>query len=98
MVGELTCTDNGPVCSGGQFPRAEACDGLDNDCDGTADEDTVPVAETCDGLDNDCDMSIDEDIADPFESSAVCTEARDLGSVDQNAGDFRGAAFTATSR
>ena len=82
--GQLTCTENGPVCSGGVFPREEACDGLDNDCDGAADEDTVPVEETCDGLDNDCDGSVDEGIDDSFESSAVCTEALDLGIIDQN--------------
>lgn len=88
MEGELTCTVNGPVCSGGVFPRSEACDTLDNDCDGSVDEDTVPVEETCDGLDNDCDTMVDEGIVDAFESSGNCTEALDLGEIEQSTPTF----------
>lgn len=41
---------------------AETCgDGVDNDCDGTADEGCcVPSSEVCDGIDNNCDGQVDE--------------------------------------
>ncbi len=35
-------------------------DGLDNDCDGTVDEDAEPAAEVCNGIDDDCDGEVDE--------------------------------------
>src|SRR5262245_22433995 len=37
--GTQSCTDMGwGSCEGGQGPGSEECDGLDNDCDGDADE------------------------------------------------------------
>ena len=39
-LGNETCVDGSwGTCAGGRGPVAEACDGLDNDCDGAADED-----------------------------------------------------------
>jgi len=53
-----SCTWN--ACS----PPAEACNGLDDDCDGWIDEDSVcggGTTEVCDGVDNDGDTLVDED-------------------------------------
>ena len=88
MVGQLSCTDDGPQCLGGVLPREETCDNQDNDCDGLTDEDTVPVDETCDGLDNNCNGEIDEGVMDPFESPSVCDQARELGSIRQDVNAF----------
>jgi MYXO-CTERM domain-containing protein len=59
---------DGTVCAitaPGEPPRAETCNGLDDDCDGATDEDgvcsgCVPSAEVCDDADNDCDGLTDE--------------------------------------
>ena len=40
--GRTDCIDGGVQCIAFASPTAEACDGLDNDCDGSADEDVLP--------------------------------------------------------
>lgn len=61
------------TCAGEVGPAEEACDGVDNDCDGVTDlddGDLVPAPEVCDGLDNDCDGLTDAE--DPRMPRPAC--------------------------
>jgi hypothetical protein len=72
-TGVETCTAGtwgGDTCTPGTpAPDDTTCDGLDDDCDGTADEDNpqcscVPTGvdeALCNGVDDDCDGFVDED-------------------------------------
>ena len=51
--------------------EGDVCDGVDNDCDGAADEglggmEGFPIFGSCNGRDDDCDGSIDEDFPECF--------------------------------
>jgi hypothetical protein len=66
--GTLACINGEVVCVPNINPINEACDVIDNDCDGRIDENLVNACgecgvlgiEVCDGIDNDCDARIDE--------------------------------------
>ena len=83
-TGRLTCDGGVRACVGGVEPTEETCDTLDNDCDGTVDEDADAIDERCDQRDNDCDGRVDEDIApDQWEANDTCQELANLGGLTQ---------------
>lgn len=72
-LGVWTCKDNDTTtatCEQFGTASTEVCNGVDDDCDGSIDEDipgccVYPQPEVCNGKDDDCDGQIDE--ADAFE-------------------------------
>ncbi|MEM7435019.1 MAG: putative metal-binding motif-containing protein [Myxococcota bacterium] len=68
--GLFACADSGTEleCQGAVGPATEVCDGLDNDCNGTADDglgtacDATENEEVCDGSDNDANGLIDDGV------------------------------------
>jgi len=76
----VDCDDNDP----NRFPGASdsVCNGIDNDCDGTVDEDPLAGASSdsvCDGLDNDCDGTVDEEYTPVDTSCGVGVCAGNIG-------------------
>ena len=68
-------------CRGNVEPEAEACDGIDGDCDGVDDAtdsslDGVRTIEVCNGTDDDCDGDADEDfrVGSSCMAPGVCGE------------------------
>jgi len=59
-TGQRKCGAKGLSACDAPTPVTEACDKLDNDCDGETDEGFSGL-ETCNGIDDDCDGEIDEE-------------------------------------
>ncbi|MBI2551702.1 putative metal-binding motif-containing protein [Candidatus Uhrbacteria bacterium] len=57
-LGRFACEAGRRVCRGDVRP--ETCNGLDDDCDGVADDGLSGNPESCDGADNNCNDAIDE--------------------------------------
>ena len=53
---------------------AEVCNGEDDDCDGTVDEDVGGSDEVCNDMDDDCDGTVDEDVVT---SDETCNDVDD---------------------
>lgn len=88
--GRTVCrAESGVVCAGeARAPTAEACNGLDDDCDGVIDEGVLnacgvcgeaPPPDRCDGIDDDCDGRVDEAFDPLLNTRCVVGDARCAG-------------------
>ncbi len=83
-AGTQECDPSGhwSPCFGEIGPIPEACNQLDDDCNGTVDDVSDP--EICDGIDNDCDGQVDENLVQ------ACSSACGLGQETCQDGSFQG--------
>jgi hypothetical protein len=61
-------------CLPGRPAASDAtCDGVDDDCNGQADEDFIHLGEVCNGLDDNCDGRVDEGLTCSVHTLPGCT-------------------------
>ena len=85
-------------CEGAIEPSLEVCNGVDDDCDGPADEGVqgacggcgAPPAEQCNGADDDCDGRVDEQVAGPVPAEQCNGRDEDCdGGIDEGLANCR---------
>lgn len=59
-LGHFECSDGRRICRG--EPRPEVCNGLDDNCNGVADDGFAGQPESCDNADNNCNGLVDEEL------------------------------------
>ncbi|HZN03801.1 MAG TPA: MopE-related protein, partial [Candidatus Polarisedimenticolia bacterium] len=77
-TGVTSCAGGPMECVQTVFPSAETCNGVDDDCDGSTDEDQPPGGEeVCNGLDDDCDDVVDEGLGTLSCGTGACARTVD---------------------
>ncbi|MCK5796684.1 MAG: hypothetical protein KAI47_05855 [Deltaproteobacteria bacterium] len=74
VPGQNQCVNGKIVCAGSVGPKTEVCDGLDNDCNGTVDDNVVGAGATCGTTDEgECQMGKMDCQKTPNGWNLVCT-------------------------